>query len=244
MQFTVFALASVPDTDTTRQLFELHDLDDKSVSKVMFHRRKQQTGSSEILRWDQRAIASLTLIHHFPDRLAVDSMSLDSHSEQEMLQAFFDSALAQGPLLSWGGEALGLPLMHFRALKHMLPAPAYWQALNAGEQPHLDIRTWMSPDRSDLPELNAMSRKVGYPGLLGRTEDDVMDDWLSQRLDSALAFSDLSALNAYLLALRLFTVTGELGRDEHQQAQGRLHDHLQDQDAEHLTAFRAAWSRA
>ena len=245
MQFTVFALSSVPDTATTRQLFDLHDLDDKSVSKVMFHRRKQQTGSSETLRWDQRAVASLTLISHGSEKLQIDSMNLGSHSEEAMLQVFFESALAGGPLLSWGGASLELPLVHFRALKHRLCAPAYWQALKAGEDPYLDIRAWMTPGDTDLPTLNATALKLGFPGLLGRTEDEVTDAWLSDRQDYRVqAFSDLCALNTYLLALRLLTVTGELNHDENQSAQARLRGRLGDETSDHLQAFLAAWSAA
>lgn len=243
MRFCVFALSSVPDTATTRQLFDLQDLDDKSVSKVMFHRRKQQTGSSEVLRWDQRSIASLTLIGHTADTLQFDSMHLGRHSEEAMLGAFFQSAVDHDRMLSWGGESLEIPLVHFRALKHALVYPAYWQALKAGGDQHLDIRNRLSPPGSDLPTLHATARKLGFPGLLKRTENDILDAWLGGRFEEVRAFSDLAALSTYLLALRLFTVTGELSQRDYTEIQERLLGELGKRDDPHLGEFIAAWGR-
>ena len=160
MRFCVFALSSLPDTATTRQLFELDDLDDKSVSKVMFHRRKQQTGSSEVLRWDQRTIVSLTLIRHSADRVRIDPMHPESHSEEEMLHAFFESAVDHGRMISWGGEADGVPLVHFRAFKHGVSNPEYWRTLKTADDLHLDICKWLSPPESDLPSSHPRRRPM------------------------------------------------------------------------------------
>ena len=48
---------------------------------MLSHRRRQQTGSSETLRWDQRAIASITIIQHSLDKVNIESMGLANHSE-------------------------------------------------------------------------------------------------------------------------------------------------------------------
>jgi predicted PolB exonuclease-like 3'-5' exonuclease len=243
MRFSVFALSSVPDTATTRELFDLNDLDDKSVSKVLFHRRKQQTGSSEILRWDQRAIASLTLIQHSVQSVHIQSMNLSTHDEAEMLHAFFAAILRDGRMVSWGGEQTGMPLVHFRALKHTVSYPAYWQSLKTRGEVHLDIRSWLSPPAGDMPGLDETTRKLGFPGLAGRSENDVLDAWLKGRHEEVQAFSDVSALNVYLLALRLFSVTGELTRHDNVRVKDRLRDELTGRKEAHMTEFLAAWRK-
>jgi len=242
MRFSVFALSSVPDTATARQLFGLDDLDDKSVSKVLFHRRKQQTGSSEILRWDQRAIAGLTLIQHSVDTVQLNSMNFATHSEEDMLHAFFKAVPHQGRMVSWDGEDVGVPLLHFRTLKHAISYPAYWQAFSSGVDMHMDICGWLSPPSGDRPTLDETARKLGFPGQLNRTETSVMDAWLRGRHDEVQAYSDIKAINTYLLALRLFTVTGDMTGHDHGQARNRLLDELGKRDDEHLTAFVTAWS--
>jgi hypothetical protein len=45
MHVLVFDIETVPDTDLGRRLFDLHDLSDADVAKVMFSHRRQETGS-------------------------------------------------------------------------------------------------------------------------------------------------------------------------------------------------------
>ena len=243
MQFTVFALSSVPDTTTTRQLFGLDDLDDKSVSKVLFHRRKQQTGSSEKLRWDQRAIASLSLIQHAGNNVQLDSRSLAGCSEEDMLRALFKAVSGGGRIVSWDGVESGIPLLHFRTLKHAISYPAYWHALRSDPNRHMDIRDWLSPPSGDRPTLDETARKLGYPGMIGRTEHSVMEAWLQGDYREIQAYSDFAALNTYLLALRIFETSGELASGNLAQMKAKLMDGVVKDDNEHLKAFVAAWSR-
>lgn len=244
MRFSVFALSTVPDTTTTRRLFGLHDLDDKSVAKVLFHRRKQQTGSSEVLRWDQRAIAAVTLIQHAVDNVSIESLNLAEHTEQEMLQAFYHAMLHPGHMVSWDGEQNGLPLIHFRTLMHGVAYPAYWQALRERSDLHLDICAWLSPTPGDRPGLDDTARKLGLPGMLGHEEDGMVDAWLQGRHDDVQAFSDIAALNVYLLALRLFATTGEVARHDQIRVTDALRERLAASESRYLRDFLVAWSNA
>ncbi len=244
MRFSVFALSTVPDTATTRQLFDLDDLDDKSVSKVMFHRRKQQTGSSEKLRWDQRAIASLTLIHHNLDGVKMESLTLADHSEGDMLHAFYRTASQGTRLVSWDGDQTLIPLIHFRSLKHLISYPIYWEACRSGAKIHLDLRSWLSPTTEDRPNIHETARKLGLPGMLGLSDEKVTDDWLKGDIDGVRAFSEILALNAYLLAMRLFSTTGELPRHDSERVTMTLREGLSKRRQSHIDDFLAAWGNA
>jgi predicted PolB exonuclease-like 3'-5' exonuclease len=107
----------------------------------------------------------------------------------------------------------------------------------------MDIRGWLSPPSGDRPTLDETTRKLGFPGQLNRTQTSVMDAWLQGRHDEVQAYSDIKALNTYLLALRLFTVTGDMAGHEHEQARNRLLDGLTKHDDEHLASFVTAWSK-
>ena len=242
MRFSVFAISSVPDTRAARHLFGLHDLDEKSVAKVLIHHRKQQTGSSEVLRWDQCAIASLTLIQHAGGDVRLDSMSLASANERDMLDAFYQAARHVSHMISWNGARYGLPLIHFRSLRHAVSHPGYWQAVREQRDVHLDLRNWLSPSGDDMPALDETARRLGLPGLLETTEDMVTEAWLDGRHESAEAFSELNALNTYLLALRVFGVTGEITGQDQAQAQDRLRAQLGGGEGQHRVDFLSAWS--
>ena len=246
MQFSVFALVSVPDTATTRDLFELDDLDDKAVSKVLFHRRKQQTGSSEVLRWDQRAIAGLSLIRHTADALELESISGTARNEEEMLRDFLQGVADTDRVVSWDAARHDLPWLRFRSLKYAVRLPAGWghtghSAETAG---HTDIAQWLSGSDVDRPTLDETARKLGFPGMLDRTENTAMDAWLAGRGEEIQAYSDLAVLNTYLLALRLFMVRGEMDRDEATAALERLPLVLGESEAQHSRDFLTAWDGA
>ena len=242
MRFSVFAISSVPDTQAARHLFGLHDLDEESVSKVLFHHRKQQTGSSEVLRWDQCAIASLTLIRHAGSDVQLNSISLASANERDMLDAFYQAARHVSHMISWDGSRYGLPLIHFRSLKHAVSYPEYWRAVRKPREIHVDLREWLSPSSDDMPALDETARRLGLPGLLETTEDTVIEAWLEGRHESARALSELSALNTYLLALRMFSVTGEITPQDQAQVQDQLREQLGRGECQHQVEFLGAWS--
>ncbi|MGD8957671.1 MAG: hypothetical protein PVJ03_10065, partial [Chromatiaceae bacterium] len=107
---------------------------------------------------------------------------------------------------------------------------------------HLDLRHWLSPSSDDMPTLDETARRLGLPGLLEATEEGVIEAWLDGRHESARAFSELSALNTYLLALQVFALMGELtGRDQ-AQVQDQLRAQLGGGQDQHKVAFLDAWS--
>jgi predicted PolB exonuclease-like 3'-5' exonuclease len=242
MRFSVIAVSTVPDADTTRRLFDLQDLDNKAVSKVLFNRRRQQTGTSEVLRWDQRAIASISLVRHTSDQVRIDGLNLDSHRERDMLDAFYEAALRDGLVVFWNDADSIMPLIRFRSLKYGVSHPAYWQLLRQREALHMDILSWISAASEDRPGLDETARRLGLPGMLNRTEDDVFNAWLQERHDDVQAYSDLVAVNTYLLALQLFGVTGQMTGRANERMRERLREVLIDCDAGHFTAFVDAWS--
>ena len=241
MQFTVFALSTVPDTPTTRRLFGLDDLDDKAVSKVLFHRRKQQTGASEVLRWDQRAIASLTLIRHSAKGVRLESLNVHKQSEEALLDVFLHAAWGGDRMVAWNGEDMDLPLVRFRCLKYSIGLPEHWRKGPGETEAHMDIARWLCRSAADQPTMDGIARKLGFPGMLNRSEQTAMDAWLFGSLDEAQAFSDIKALNTYLLALRLFAVRGEITRQESATAAEQLKELLTGDVPGHFSEFVSAW---
>lgn len=243
MRFSVFAIASVPDVVTARRVYALDDLDDKAVSKVLFHQRKQQTGSSEALRWDQRMLAGVTMIQHSVDTIQISSHTFAAEDESSMLQSYYSAALRNGCMVSWDGAALDVPMLHFRSMLQQVTMPAYWQAMKEQPDFHISLCDLLSPPQADRPSLDATALKLGYPGMLGIGEGDVYTAWLKHESDKARAYSDLAALNSYLLALRLFTMTGQISRHDTERVKGRLRDELSRRTQTHFANFLAAWRR-
>lgn len=241
MRFVVFAIARVPDTATARRLFDLDGLDDGDVARVLAHRRKQETGSSEALRWDQAAVAGITLVQHSVDKVQVETLSGPARGEPELLEAFYRAALREGRTVCWDGERDALPLIHFRSLCHSVSFPAYWQTRRERGDFNLDLRQWLAVSGDDAPGLDETARRLGFPGLGALDPEQVADAWLAGDTDAASAWTELCALNSYLMALRLFGVTGQVSRHDGARAENTLRDHLRQRGEPWIERFLATW---
>ena len=243
MSLAVFAIASVPDTETTRRLFDLHDLDDKAVSKVLFHRRKQQTGSSEDLRWDQRAIVGLSLIRQTRDGVDMQTLAAGDIGERELLEAYYATVTEHDRLLSWDGNDGALPLIGFRSLQHEMYQPGYWSRLQPGDW-HVDLRHWLCPQGDDMPTLDETALKLGFPGMCGIGDKQIYDAWLGREMTPVRMFTDYAVLNTFLIGLRWQLLTGQQTAETVTHYTGNLRDLLQQQGGSHLEAFLSAWSNS
>lgn len=245
MRFTVFSFAPVPDIDTARRNFGLQDLSDADVAKVLFHQRKQKTGHSEQLNWDQLQIASLTLVHHSLDYVQMDSYSLAQNQESDLIDWVHKAISRSGRVITWGGAQLEEPLLHFRCMKHRISYTPYWTARQAGEQVHLDIRRLLQVEETapDL-RLDDLARRFDLPGMLGQSSDQLTDAWLADDSETLARYADYRALNTYLLALEVLSLRGEISYADRARAQKKLRDYLNNEakPRARYADFLATWN--
>jgi len=245
MNFTVFAFSYVPDVPTARKNFELDDLTDKEVGKVLFHQRKQRTGQSEDLTWDQQSLASISLVHHSMDYVEFESFSLSNCTEAELIHKFFNALERDGLVVSWDGNRHQIPLLHFRCMKHGISHSGYWEAIKSGQEIHFDLSQWLTPTgtHSHSPLINDIARRFHYPGMQGHDADTVWNGLLKNDYEAVSGFSDYKALNSYLIALQIFGLKGDMSYNDSVRARIKLRDHLEKvaQPSSRYTNFLNAW---
>lgn len=245
MRFTVYAFSTIPDLETARRNFDLPDLSDKDVAKVLFHQRKQHTGHSETLNWDQLQITSISMVHYSPDEVSLESLGLPDYQESQMIGAFFESLARSGQMVSWGGETHWLPLLDFRCMKNGISDNGYWRARNGDPQQHIDIQALMVPAGVEIPPLDGFARRFDYPGMLGVTDDQVWDAYLAGQFDLSVTYSDYQALNAFLLALRVLALRGGVSASDVGRAHNQLHEYLNaSSSSRRYKDFLESWGHA
>ena len=224
MLFTVFAFSPIPDVPTARRNFQLQDLSEKEVGKVLYHQRKQKTGHSEALNWDQLRIASVSMVHYSLDYLEMRSLTLGEMDEPGLITRFYNARV--GTLVSWGGTSEALPLLHFRCMKHRISDATYWQAEKKGEGLHIDLREALLPGAAEAPGIESLARRFHYPGMLGADIDSVWEAYLQKDFAGVARYSDHLALNTYLLALQILALRGEMSYADAARARLKLRDYL------------------
>ena len=252
----VFDIETVPDVAGARRLWDLENLSDEDVAKVMVAKRQQETGGqSEFLRHHLQRVCSIAAVFRHDDKLSVWSLGEEESSEADLLQRFFDGLDRFSPtLVSWNGGGFDLPVLQYRALLHGIAAPRYWETgqddvsfrynnyLSRYHWRHLDLMDVLSAYQPRaVAKLDEIATLMGFPGKLGMTGGDVWPAFLAGRLRDIRAYCEVDVLNTYLVYLAFEHMRGNLQPSRLAEEQARLRAWLQEQQRPHFDQFLAAW---
>lgn len=254
MNVFVFDIETVPDIDGGRRLFGLDGLSDKDVASAMVTLRRQQSGS-EFLRLHLQRVVAISAVLRTADAFKVWSLGTPESGEADLIQRFYDGLDKYTPtLVSWNGGGFDLPVLHYRALRHAISAPRYW---DMGEDDngfrwnnyisryhfrHTDLMDVLAMYnlRAAAP-LDEIAMLLGFPGKMGMSGDKVWDAYQEGRLAEIRNYCETDVLNTYLVYLRFQLMRGHLTREQHNKECQVVRDALSKSEHAHLRAFHDAW---
>ena len=254
MNVLVFDIETVPDVDGGRRLLGLEELGDADVANVMFHQRRQQTGT-EFLRLHLQRIVAISAVLRSGDTLKVWSLGSPESGEAELVQRFFDGLDRFTPtLVSWNGSGFDLPVLHYRALLHGIQAPRYWDTgdddrdfrfnnyLSRYHQRHTDLMDVLAgyQGRAVAP-LDEVAALLGFPGKMGMSGAKVWDAYLAGDIHGIRNYCETDVLNTYLVWLRFELIRGHLMPDTYQGELARVRETLVQESKPHFTEFLSHW---
>lgn len=256
MNVLVFDIETIPDIAGGRRLYRLPDsLSDEDVAKVMFHKRREQTGESEFLRHHLQRVAAISAVLRHGDGLRVWSLGDADTGEKELLQRFFDGLEKFTPtLVSWNGCTFDLPVLHYRALVHGISAPRYWESgdndkefkwnnyLSRYHARHTDLMDVLASynNRAAVP-LDELAVLLGFPGKLGMNGAQVWEYYCAGKIADIRAYCETDVLNTYLVYLRWELFRGNLDADGYARETARVRELLRAEKKPHFEQFLAAW---
>jgi predicted PolB exonuclease-like 3'-5' exonuclease len=250
----VFDIETVPDLDLGRRLYDLDGVEDNQVAQIMFTRRRQETGG-EFLSLVQHRIVAISVALRTRESLRVWSLGEPQSSEKELIERFFDGIEKYSPdLVSWNGSGFDLPVLQYRALRHGVAAPRYWETgdddqafrynnyLNRFHWRHLDLMDvlsgYQSRGRASLEDVAAL---LGLPGKVGMHGEEV---WAHYRAGDLLAIRDyceIDVINTYLIYLRFELIRGRLMPSEYERELAYTRECLSAQAKPHFARFLESW---
>jgi predicted PolB exonuclease-like 3'-5' exonuclease len=254
MNVLCFDIETIPDTEFGRRIYELGDLDDEAVAKVM--RFKQlQARQTDFLPLPQHQVVVISAVLRNSDGLHIFSIGEEHGTEREIVQRFFDGIERKSPdLVSWNGTGFDLPVLHYRALKHGVTAARYWEIGDADREfrynNYLGRFHWRHIDLMDVlagyqfggrASLQHTAQLLGLPGKLGMSGDRVWDYYLQGRRAEIEQYCETDALNTFLVYLRFELMRGTIDGARYQQEVDRVRDRLAASEAPHWREFIAAW---
>ncbi len=250
-----FDIETVPDVEFGRRLHGLETLTDKQVGYVMQTRQREQTGS-EFLSLEQQRIVAISIAMRTPESFKVWSLGDLGSSEAELVRRFFDGLERLSPtLVSWNGAGFDLPVLNYRALRHRIQAPRYWEQGDGDPafrfNNYLGRFHWRHVDLMDVlsnfqgrgrVSLHSMAQLLGFPGKLGMSGHQVWQAHLEGRAADIRSYCETDVINTYLVYLRFELMRGRLSQDEHDVEVELVRTTLQESNHPHLQNFARAWS--
>ncbi|MGE0858992.1 MAG: 3'-5' exonuclease [Gammaproteobacteria bacterium] len=257
MNVFVFDIETVPDVATARRLWNLDELDDDGVAAVMYSKRQQETGGqSEFLRHHLHRVVAISAVFREQDRFNVWSLGSEDASEAELVRRFFEGVERYTPtLVSWNGGGFDLPVLHYRAMLHDVPAPRYWDTgdddrnfrynnyLGRFHWRHIDLMDVLAgyQGRATVP-LDQMAVMLGFPGKLGMSGAEVWNEYRAGNLKAIRDYCETDVLNTWLVFLKFQFMRGHLSATALAEEYERVRVFLRAHAAPHFAAFLDAWN--
>ena len=255
MHCFAFDIETVPDVELGRRLWDLDGLSDKDVGNAMMFRQQQKTGS-EFLPLHMHRVVAISVALRSRDSFRVWTLGDADAEEAEIIQRFYDGIERYGPdLVSWNGAGFDLPVLHYRALKHRIQAPRYWEVgendrdyrynnyLSRFHWRHVDLMDVLSGfqirGRAGLDQVAVM---LGYPGKLGMSGDKVWSTWLEGGIQAIRDYCETDVLNTYLVYLRFEFMRGNLDETSLKSELELVRSTLGESEGAHFREFLDAWA--
>ena len=256
MNILVFDIETIPDTALGRRSFGLDGLSDEQVAKAMFARQRQKT-ASDFLPHEQHRVVAISCALRSDEGLKVWSLGDLASGEAELVSRFFEGIEKFTPdLVSWNGGGFDLPVLHYRAMRHGIQAPRYWETgdednsfrwnnyLSRFHWRHLDLMDVISGFQNRArASLSDMADLLGFPGKLGFSGAKVWDTYLAGDLAAIRNYCETDVLNTWLVYLRFQLMRGRLTVQEHGEELERVRTLLRGSTAPHFAEFLAAWQK-
>lgn len=256
MNVLVFDIETIPDVELGRRSFGLEGLADAQVAKAMFAHQRQRTGS-EFLPHEQHRVVAISCVMRGREGLRLWSLGDLNSGESELVSRFFEGIEKFTPdLVSWNGGGFDLPVLHYRAMRHSIQAPRYWEHgdednsfrwnnyLSRFHQRHLDLMDVISGYQNRArASLSDMADLLGFPGKLGFSGARVWDAYQAGDLAGIRNYCETDVLNTWLIYLRFQLMRGRLTPKEHGEELERVRALLRASTAPHCAEFLAAWEK-
>ncbi len=254
MNVFVFDIETVPDVESGRKLYDLQGLSDKEVADVMFHKRRQETGT-EFLKLHLHRIVAISVAYRSRDRFSVWSLGEPDSGEKELIERFFSGIEKYTPtIVSWNGKGFDLPVLHYRSLLHGINATRYWETgdsdnsfrwnnyLSRYHARHTDLMDVLAGyELRAYAPLDEIATMLGFPGKMGMSGAKVWDEFMNGNIQGIRDYCETDVANTYLVYLRFELMRGNLTMQEYEDECQLVRDVLKSDNKPHLIQFLENW---
>jgi predicted PolB exonuclease-like 3'-5' exonuclease len=251
----VFDIETVPDIDGAHRIYGLEGLNDKDTASALFTIRRQETGGSDFLRHHLQRIVCISAVLRTREGVKVWSLGDENSSEKDLITRFFSGIERYMPtLVSWNGGGFDLPVLHYRALKHGVSAPRYWDLgeddrdfkfnnyISRFHLRHTDLMDVLAGYQARAVQpLDQVASLLGFPGKMGMSGAKVWDAYQDGDIAGIRNYCETDVLNTWLVYLRFQLMRGHLDAASYEQELELIRQLLKQEAKPHFLEFFGAW---
>lgn len=223
-------IATIPDFELGTRLYDLHDLSQEDVSRVMFTKSRENNSNPAVLGQHMLQIAALSVLLQDKKGIKIWSAGLPESSEANLLETLQQLIVEHKPsVVTWNGNRSILPILNYRYLSHGLQLPLLID--------HLDLLTELSGTSVDSVSLHDAAVLCGFPASRAMSGDDVLDAYLEGNIELIQNELELNIINTWLIDQRWQLVCGKVDPSSHEDKYQQFREALLQQNKSHLTKF-------
>lgn len=250
----VFDIETVVDADAARKLLALPDVTDTQARLALgAHYLEKSKGRHDFARqpFHQVVAISYAQLNQEGAELVLHRIATggeNGSSEKELLQGFFQFVDQYRPqLVSYNGRGFDIPVLKYRAMKHLLSCPAWFNQrydYRYDQKKHLDLLDVFSDyGASARCSLEEVATCFDVPGKLETSGADVAALFEANRVQDIRNYCECDVLSTLLLFLRWQLFNGQLSFETFSRSSLAVHHYLQQEVVErpHFQSFLDAW---
>jgi predicted PolB exonuclease-like 3'-5' exonuclease len=251
----VFDIETVPDVGGLRRLRpQWAELPDAEVAEAAFAERRERTGS-DFLPLHLHRVVAIGCAFRDAQGLRVRCLGSEQDDEAKLVGDFFRLVDRYTPqLVSWNGGGFDLPVLHYRALIHGVPASRYWELgeddrdfkwnnyISRYHARHLDLMDLLAlyQPRATAP-LDEIAKLAGFAGKLGMDGARVWPAYLQGEIGRIRAYCETDVVNTFLVYTQFQRMRGVLDESACAAEQALVRSTLQAAAGDQWREFLAAW---
>lgn len=254
----VFDIETVPDIAGAQRIYGLEGLDDRDTANALFSIRRQETGGSDFLRHHLQRIVCISAVLRTREGLKVWSLGDENADEKDLITRFFNGIERYVPtLVSWNGGGFDLPVLHYRALRHGISAPRYWDLgeddrdfkfnnyISRFHLRHTDLMDVLAGYQARAVQpLDQIASLLGFPGKMGMSGARVWDAFLDGDIAGIRNYCETDVLNTWLVYLRFQLMRGQLDAGAYEAELEQTRQFLKKEAKPHFIEFLSVWEKS
>ena len=224
-------IATIPDFKLGTRLYDLHELSEQDVARVMATKSRENSSNPGDLGQHMLQVAAMSFLLHDDNGIKIRSAGVSGSTEAAMLQTLQQLMVEDKPsVVTWDGKRSILPVLNYRYLSHGLSSP---QLIN-----HVDLAVELSgSSEQDSASLHEVAVLCGFPGNRALSSDDVLNAYLEGNIGLIQNNLEQNIMNTWLLNQRWKLLCGKLDHSSHEIEYQQFKEALLKQNKAHLTNF-------